>query len=219
MSSSIRYGWLCSNWRNWTYVEAVVNPSGPNSDLLYHGLIWILSVIGGPAATGVPPDPKRIRAYIRPRVTTVPSGIDSRQLYLRLDHEDDGYGDNGYYSHDDGTQDQCKGVGNAYVVLTITHGGNPPPPSAAAPFDLVWDAEDDNGIPLNPKWGWQVTHGVCPGPERQRMIRMGCEHSRELFSEQGKTQARRPDPRPTRIRPNDGSHGLVSRVQTCGPYG
>jgi uncharacterized protein with LGFP repeats len=27
-----------------------------------------------------------------------------------------------------------------------------PPPSA---LDLVWDSVDENGIPLNPKWGWQ----------------------------------------------------------------
>ena len=36
--------------------------------------------------------------------------------------EDDGYSDNGYYSHDDGTNNQCKGVDNAWVSLTITSG-------------------------------------------------------------------------------------------------
>jgi hypothetical protein len=85
-----------------------VNPSGPNADRLYHGLIWIPGLIGGRAATGVPPDPKRIVAYTGPNQSiTVPSGLDNAQLYLRLGYEDDGYGDNGYYSRD-GT-DQCKG--------------------------------------------------------------------------------------------------------------
>ena len=146
-----------------------VNPSGPNADRLYHGLIWIPGVIGGPAATGVPPDPKRIVAYLGTnQAFTIPSGVDTRQLYLRLGYEDDGYGDNGYYSHDDGTQDQCKGVGNAYVGITIVHGPTPTPaPSTAAPFDLVWDSEDDNGIPLNAKWGWQITHpGAFPDPNQ-----------------------------------------------------
>ncbi len=52
-----------------------VHPSGPNADHLYHGLIWIPGVIGGPAATGVPPNPARIAGYIRPNeAVTVPSG-------------------------------------------------------------------------------------------------------------------------------------------------
>jgi len=35
-----------------------------------------------------------------------------------------------------------------------------------APFDLVWDAVDDNGIPKNPEWGWQVAHpGPAPDPD------------------------------------------------------
>jgi hypothetical protein len=38
---------------------------------------------------------------------------------LVLGYEDDGYSDNGYYAHDDGTGNQCKGVGNAFVSLTI----------------------------------------------------------------------------------------------------
>jgi hypothetical protein len=143
-----------------------VHPTGPDADRLYHGLIWIPGVIGGPAATGVPPNPQRISAYIgAPQAVTVPSGTNVQELYLRLGYEDDGYGDNGYYSHDDGTQNQCKNVGNAYVTLSITHSTVVPPPASAAPFDLVWDNEDDNGFPLNAKWGWQTTHpGALPDP-------------------------------------------------------
>src|SRR4051794_27594729 len=30
------------------------------------------------------------------------------------------------------------------------------------PLDLVWDATDPNGLPLNPKWAYRVTH---PAPD------------------------------------------------------
>jgi hypothetical protein len=38
-----------------------------------------------------------------------------------LGYEDDGYGDNGYYSHDNGTGNQCLDVGNAWVNVTLIH--------------------------------------------------------------------------------------------------
>lgn len=124
----------------------------------YHGLIEV------PGAT---PGLVRLNTVTgRDRRTlSIPQNFTSpRGLFLTLGYEDDGYGDNGYYSHDDGTGDQCKGVGNAFLILTIVHGGTQQLP-AAAPFDLVWDSEDDNGIPLNPKWGWQITHpGAFPNP-------------------------------------------------------
>ena len=142
-----------------------VHPTGPNADRLYHGLIWIPGVIGGPAATGVPANPRRVAGFIgASQAVTVSAGVDASQLFLRLGYEDDGYGDNGYDSHDDGTQDQCKNVGNAYVTLTIVP-GTIGPKSAALPFDLVWSSEDDNGFPLNAQWGWQTTHpGAFPDP-------------------------------------------------------
>jgi hypothetical protein len=150
--------------RTW---KLYVHPTGPNADHLYHGLVWIPGVIGGPAGTGVPPNPARISGYVGPnQAVTVPSRVVTQQLYLRLGYEDDGYGDNGYYSHDDGTQDQCKNVGNAFVALSIVHNVSTPPPSpSAAPFDLVWTSEDDSGFPLNAMWGWQITHpGAFPDP-------------------------------------------------------
>jgi hypothetical protein len=91
------------------------NPQGPNSNRLYHGLIWIPGVIGA-ANFRTQPDPLRIMDVNQS--FTVPSGknIDT---YLRLGYEDDDYSDNGYWGHDDGTGDQCKGVGNAFVTVTI----------------------------------------------------------------------------------------------------
>src|SRR5438876_12287448 len=32
------------------------------------------------------------------------------------------------------------------------------------PLDLVWVAVDDNGLPLNPKWSYQVVTGSFPDP-------------------------------------------------------
>ena len=95
-----------------------VDPSGPNADRLYHGLISIPSVTGVPAATGAPPDLKRIAGYVN-HTRLVPSGVKTAGLFLSLGYEDDDYSDNGYWGHDDGTGDQCKGFGNAFVIITI----------------------------------------------------------------------------------------------------
>lgn len=88
-----------------------VNPQGPNSDRLYHGLIWI------PGATG---QLVRISSVID-RPLRVSGGDISAKLFLRLGYEDDDYSDNGYWGHDDGTGNQCKGVGSAWVTLRIEH--------------------------------------------------------------------------------------------------
>jgi hypothetical protein len=164
----VQTGGFGNTWKRYA------NPSGPNADHLYHGLIWIPGVIGGRAATGVPPDPKRIVAFLGPGQTvTVPPNADIKQLYLRLGYEDDDYSDDGYNDHDDGTQNQCKTSGTlyggpAYVVITIVHG--PPTQTTTGsplPFDLVWSSEDDNGIPLDAQWGWQITHpGAFPDPNQ-----------------------------------------------------
>jgi hypothetical protein len=135
-----------------------VDPQGPNSDRLYHGLVWI---------PGAMPDLQRLQGVVGRRLT-IPQGVDPAQLYLRLGYEDDNYSDNGYWGRegDDGTGNQCRGLGNAFVVLTVesapTHITTQP-----APMDLVWDAVDDNAIPLNPRWGWQVTHAGAPPDPHQ----------------------------------------------------
>jgi hypothetical protein len=48
-----------------------------------------------------------------------------RAAHLRLGYVDDGYGDNGYYSHDNGVRDQCKNVGEVTVTVRIEHGRSP----------------------------------------------------------------------------------------------
>jgi hypothetical protein len=93
--------------RTW---KRYVDPSGPNSDRLYHGLIFIpgLTQAGSlqriSTVTG--------RQYVLPNINPLANS-------LLLGYEDDGYKDNGYYAHDDGTEDQCKNVGNAWVTVRI----------------------------------------------------------------------------------------------------
>jgi hypothetical protein len=134
-----------------------VNPSGPNSDRLYHGLIWIPGATSGLV---------RVQGVMG-RPLQVAPGTAAAQSFLRLGYEDDKYSDNGYWGHDDGTEDQCKDNtpergGPAHVTLTIRHAAQTVPDPA--PFDVVWDQVDDNGIPLNPEWGFQKTHpGQFPG--------------------------------------------------------
>ncbi|MBZ5626165.1 MAG: hypothetical protein LAQ69_46895 [Acidobacteriia bacterium] len=138
-----------------------VNPSGSNSDHLYWGTISI------PGATqGV----MKVSDVLNQTLTVSP-GIADADLYLRLGYRDDDYSDNGYDSHDDGTENQCKGVGNAFVTLTIDHpagttgtcGGN----TGTKPMDLAWSDCDLNGFPLNPRWGYQVDHNsATPYPAK-----------------------------------------------------
>jgi hypothetical protein len=148
-----------ATWKN--YVE----PGGSDSRHLFSGLIWIPGITAGLVRIGALTD----------RTVRVPLSFQSlpvSQMYLRLGYEDDDYSDNGYYDHDNGTDDQCRGIGNAYVELRIQHNPYPVPgfdqnsPSGTpAPFDLVANAWDANGLPENPQWGWQTTHTDLPNPD------------------------------------------------------
>jgi hypothetical protein len=82
-----------------------VDPSSDNG--LYHGTISLPGVTNGLTEL----------RFMVGQTFVVPFSGD-----LVLGYEDDGYSDNGYYSHDNGTGNQCKGVGNAFVSLTITAG-------------------------------------------------------------------------------------------------
>jgi hypothetical protein len=142
-----------------------VNPSGPNSDRLYYGTVWIPSVVGTSAAA------QAKFKDVNGHTFGIPANANPAQTYLRLGYLDDGYSDNGYYSPDNGTDDQCKNQPHARVVITIVHGAgtvivNPPGPTPL-PFDLLSDTYDDNLIPLNPMWGYQKIHeGLPPSAEK-----------------------------------------------------
>ncbi|MEU7054817.1 hypothetical protein [Streptomyces sp. NPDC046197] len=81
-----------------------VDPASDND--LYHGLITI------PGATG---NLERLvnvvgRQYV----------VGGRGGSLKLGYEDDGYSDNGYYAHDDGTGGQCRNSVNAFVHIVVS---------------------------------------------------------------------------------------------------
>jgi hypothetical protein len=103
-----------------------VNPGGPNSDHLYHGLISIPGVTNGLV---------RIQDFGLDNVhqipATLPAGVSRADLYLRLGYEDDGYSDNGYTKHDNGTGDQCKNSVDAFVIVSIGHAGAAPVSASA----------------------------------------------------------------------------------------
>jgi hypothetical protein len=109
----VQTGGVGATWKRY------VDPTGSDTDHLYHGLVWI---------PGAMPKPDRI-ANVIGHSLLIPQFANSAQLSLRLGYEDDDYSDNGYQSHDDGDNDQCKGVGNAFLTLTITH-ALPPFPTA-----------------------------------------------------------------------------------------
>ena len=93
--------------RSW---KRYVDPIGNKSDAFYHGLIQI---------PGAHASLARIQNVTGP-VTATQAGP------LILGYEDDAYGDNGYWSHDDGNDDQCDdqnmtNQGRAFLRLTITH--------------------------------------------------------------------------------------------------
>ncbi len=139
-----------------------VDPSGENIEKYYHGLIWIPGVPGQPVGS----TPVRISTVIGETLRVDPK-IDPSTggLYLRLGYEDDNYDDKGYYDHDDGTEDQCKGVADAHVALNITHSVRPislPPTLTPLSMDLEWKNTDANWLPLNPTWFWADTHKNQP---------------------------------------------------------
>ena len=181
-----------------------VNPSGPNSDRLYYGTIWIPGVIGER-----PPQVTRFKEA-NGHTVVVPATANVAQLYLRLGYIDDGYGDNGYDAHDPGTDNQCRDEQNAMVTLTVTHhgtgdGGFPPPPQPA-PFDLLGDAYDDNLIPFNPMWGFQKLHSGLP-PSAEQL----CVATRDQF---GNPVTYAPDKAPCTTQVTSRDDAFI-----CGPHG
>lgn len=145
-----------------------VDPSGPNSNHLYHGKVFVPGAMEGlPVESDPPISAAEPMLTAQGKTFTVKPIAQAGRSHLWLGYEDDGYSDNGYWGHDNGTSDQCKNVGNAYVVVTITHVSTPipTPTPTASPFDLVLANFDDNGILLNPKWAWQLPpHPQFPDP-------------------------------------------------------
>ena len=94
-----------------------VNPSGDGNAYYYFAKIQIPSVTFGLV---------RMEQFLNRKLFFTQNP--DNNSYLILGYADDDYSDNGYSGHDDGTEDQCKGVGNAWVTIVITHHTTPPPP-------------------------------------------------------------------------------------------
>ena len=54
---------------------------------------------------------------------TIPDGAANTAVILGYEH--DHYWNAGYYGHDDGTMDQCKNLGPAWVELNVEHRRSP----------------------------------------------------------------------------------------------
>jgi hypothetical protein len=135
-----------------------VDPRGPDSDRLYSGTILIPGRMQGGMT--------RIGGWLNQWLEVPELRHDqAASAFLSLGYQDDDRRDNDYLDFDEGTDGQCRGMGPAWVRITIRgHStGNPSPaPSSAAPMDLVWQEIDDNLYPLNPSWTYQVSHRALP---------------------------------------------------------
>ena len=156
-----------------------VNPSGPESNTKYHGLIRIPTGTKDSALV-------RINTLIGKQLTVTGAGVDLSQLELHLGYEDSDYSDNGYYSHDDGTDDQCKidpthgkDGGPAHVTITIFRQVPADTITSRFDFDVLSNSTDPNGLPYNPFWSWQLK----PGNQGQKPDTSMCHN----FSTRGST--------------------------------
>jgi hypothetical protein len=141
--------------RTW---KRYVEPKGPKADRLYHGLIWL---------PGYTDRLRPIRLFASdPLVLVDMPGLTPGDYFLRLGYEDDDYHDNGYWSHDDGTEDQCKGQGPAWIEIAIKH--EPPPArvfvDGSQSYKLLSIA---SGKVLDVGGGGMVLHARQPGAGSQ----------------------------------------------------
>jgi len=132
-----------------------VDPSGPNSNRLFHGLIRLP---GHPAGGGL----VRVQTLVG-RPLTIPTPLPPGNSFLSVGYEDSDYRDNGYSRHDNGPGDQCRldrDGGPAWVSLAIRHSLEQP--LDLAPLDLVATDLDANGALLNPRFFWETRHDGHP---------------------------------------------------------
>lgn len=88
-----------------------------------------------------------------------------QEAQLVLGYADDGYGDNGYWGHDDGWWEQCNDLPDAWVVIVIQHNCAASSDASCVhgrALDLVADQTDDNGFPINPDWVYRRLTGTTP---------------------------------------------------------
>ncbi len=103
-----------------------VNPSGPNSNRLYHGLVSVDLPVSGVVLRQLKlPDGALLNVVRVQDLMNVEGSNPNFWLEARatesftLGYEDDHYSDNGYWGHDDGTENQCANVGGAVVEVDV----------------------------------------------------------------------------------------------------
>lgn len=142
--------------------KSYVNPQGANAANYYFGEVKL----PGTGLEALQPIAQVVNQALWRVASQLPPTIPDSALYLTLGYTDNNYGDNGYYSHDDGNPPQCVNVGPAWVYISLdtpTSSGPTPPVGTewspgSMPFDLVWDVNsiDANGLPFNPRWYPQI---------------------------------------------------------------
>jgi hypothetical protein len=112
----VQTGGAGSTWKNY------INPYNPDSVNEYYGLLQI------PGAQGAIGSLQRDAAVMAPFQSHWPVGDKPTHLVLGYQDEAGDYGDNGYYAHDDGNNNQCAATlpneagGPAWIEITITSG-------------------------------------------------------------------------------------------------
>jgi hypothetical protein len=107
-----------------------VDPEGPDSDHLYFGLIRLPSFDVDFESNDELNGFKRLSEVMSRAITVTTPPCDPKADcvtkypgddvgWLRIGYADDDYSDNGYGGHDDGTDNQCRGIGPAWLELTI----------------------------------------------------------------------------------------------------
>ena len=132
-----------------------VDPTGPDANRLFHGLIRIP---GHPPGGGL----VRLQTLVG-HPLTIPSPLPPGNSFLSLGYEDRDYRDNGYSNHNNGPDGQCRldrDGGPAWISLRIRHSLEQP--IDLAPLDLVATELDANGALLNPRFFWETRHDGHP---------------------------------------------------------
>jgi hypothetical protein len=87
-----------------------VDPQAVDDPTLYHGTITLPGMEGTVFLSD----------FLMNPTFNIPATAKG-DLTLHVGYIDDNYTDNGYWSHDDGPEDQCQNVGNAWLLLVIIH--------------------------------------------------------------------------------------------------
>jgi len=138
-------------WKSYVYPATAGNAAWP--DLVFAGTVYVEDVI---------PSPMRMYEAMNRSYLVPANAASQKDYFLRLGYEIDKVHESGYYNHEDGLEGQCRGVGPAWVEVKVMSGDEAKTGPAwlptFKPFDLVWDMknEDVNGLPLNPKWAYQL---------------------------------------------------------------